>query len=91
MGVPLCVCIHLQIHSIARKSRRIRNTNGVSTLHLLCVLLPIDCTIIDASFEAALLLPEPNTIMTQILSRFVLNLRPQTRNLRYAPLTHVLC
>ncbi|KAI0778361.1 hypothetical protein BD413DRAFT_508647 [Trametes elegans] len=32
-------------------------------------------------FEEALLLPEANPIMTQILSRFVLNLRPGTRNL----------
>ncbi|KAH9944232.1 uncharacterized protein BXZ73DRAFT_87172 [Epithele typhae] len=32
-------------------------------------------------FEDALLSPEPNLIMTQILSRFVLNLRPGTRNL----------
>ncbi|KAI0324461.1 hypothetical protein GY45DRAFT_1331516 [Cubamyces sp. BRFM 1775] len=32
-------------------------------------------------FEEALLSPEPNPIMTQILSRFVLNLRPGTRNL----------
>ncbi|KAI0361428.1 hypothetical protein OH77DRAFT_1417684 [Trametes cingulata] len=32
-------------------------------------------------FEEALLSPEPNLIMTQILSRFVLNLRPGTRNL----------
>lgn len=38
------------------------------------------------SFEDALLSPEPNPIMTQILSRFVLNLRPGTRNLRYAHL-----
>lgn len=37
-----------------------------------------------ASFEEALLSPEPNPIMTQILSRFVLNLRPGTRNLRCA-------
>ena len=34
------------------------------------------------SFEDALLAPEVNPIMTQILARFVLNLRPQTRNLR---------
>ncbi|KAI0652028.1 hypothetical protein C8Q79DRAFT_73224 [Trametes meyenii] len=32
-------------------------------------------------FEEALLLSEPNPIMIQILSRFVLNLRPGTRNL----------
>ncbi|RPD55906.1 hypothetical protein L226DRAFT_528548 [Lentinus tigrinus ALCF2SS1-7] len=32
-------------------------------------------------FEDALLSPEPNLIMTQILARFVLNLRPGTRNL----------
>ncbi|KAI0639587.1 hypothetical protein C8Q77DRAFT_1081943 [Trametes polyzona] len=32
-------------------------------------------------FEEALLSPEPNPIMTQILARFVLNLRPGTRNL----------
>nr|BDS00034.1 uncharacterized protein UP11 [Mycoleptodonoides aitchisonii] len=32
-------------------------------------------------FEEALLSREPNPIMTQILARFVLNLRPQTRNL----------
>jgi len=35
------------------------------------------------SFENALLLREPNTIITEILSRFILNLRPQTRNLRW--------
>ncbi|KAH9898219.1 hypothetical protein C8Q73DRAFT_684030 [Cubamyces lactineus] len=32
-------------------------------------------------FEEALLSPEPNPIMTQILARFILNLRPGTRNL----------
>ncbi|KAK7064079.1 peptidase family M3-domain-containing protein [Favolaschia claudopus] len=32
-------------------------------------------------FEAALLSQEPNTILTQLLARFILNLRPQTRNL----------
>lgn len=41
------------------------------------------------SFEDALLSPEPNLIMTQILSRFVLNLRPGTRNLRCAWLPYV--
>lgn len=34
------------------------------------------------SFEEALLLTDPNPILTQILARFVLNLRPLTRNLR---------
>jgi hypothetical protein len=34
------------------------------------------------SFEEALLSHEPHTIMTQILTRFVLNLRPGTRNIR---------
>ncbi|KAJ7161397.1 hypothetical protein C8R43DRAFT_992731 [Mycena crocata] len=32
-------------------------------------------------FEEALLSQEPNTILTQLLARFILNLRPQTRNL----------
>ncbi|KAF7347682.1 hypothetical protein MVEN_01525300 [Mycena venus] len=32
-------------------------------------------------FEEALLSQEPNTILTQVLARFILNLRPQTRNL----------
>ncbi|KAF7339316.1 hypothetical protein MSAN_02145200 [Mycena sanguinolenta] len=32
-------------------------------------------------FEEALLSQEPNTILTQLLSRFILNLKPQTRNL----------
>ncbi|KAJ6621174.1 hypothetical protein B0H10DRAFT_2163282 [Mycena sp. CBHHK59/15] len=32
-------------------------------------------------FEEALLSQEPNTILTQMLARFILNLRPQTRNL----------
>ncbi|KAJ7207383.1 hypothetical protein B0H12DRAFT_1034470 [Mycena haematopus] len=32
-------------------------------------------------FEQALLSQEPNTILTQLLARFILNLRPQTRNL----------
>ena len=34
------------------------------------------------SFEEALLSTDPNPILTQILARFVLNLRPLTRNLR---------
>jgi hypothetical protein len=34
------------------------------------------------SFEEALLSTDPNPIFTQILARFVLNLRPLTRNLR---------
>ncbi|KAF8899001.1 hypothetical protein BD779DRAFT_1607614 [Infundibulicybe gibba] len=32
-------------------------------------------------FENALLSQEPNTILTKLLSQFILNLRPQTRNL----------
>ncbi|KAJ6520003.1 hypothetical protein C8R45DRAFT_953541 [Mycena sanguinolenta] len=32
-------------------------------------------------FEEALLSQEPNTILTQLLARFILNLKPQTRNL----------
>ena len=35
-----------------------------------------------SSFEEALLSTEPHPILTQILARFVLNLRPLTRNLR---------
>ena len=34
------------------------------------------------SFEGALLSNEPHTVMTQILTRFVLNLRPTTRNIK---------
>lgn len=34
------------------------------------------------SFEEALLSTDPNPILTQVLARFVLNLRPLTRNLR---------
>ena len=34
------------------------------------------------SFEEALLSHEPDAVMTQILTRFVLNLRPGTRNIR---------
>ncbi len=37
---------------------------------------------IHGSFEDALLSNEPHTVMTQILTRFVLNLRPGTRNIR---------
>lgn len=35
------------------------------------------------SFEEALLSTDPNPILTQVFARFVLNLRPLTRNLRY--------
>jgi hypothetical protein len=35
-----------------------------------------------ASLENALLSHEPNPILTRILGQFILNLRPQTRNLR---------
>lgn len=35
-----------------------------------------------SSFEEALLSTDPNPILTQILARFVSNLRPLTRNLR---------
>ena len=35
-----------------------------------------------SSFEEALLNDSVDPVMTQILSRFVLNLKPQTRNLR---------
>ena len=34
------------------------------------------------SFENALLSREPNPILTQLLCHFILNLKPQTRNLR---------
>ena len=47
-----------------------------AVLTLLLIFLP--------SFEEALLSTDPNPILTQILARFVLNLRPLTRNLRYA-------
>ncbi|KAH9937290.1 uncharacterized protein B0H18DRAFT_969961 [Fomitopsis serialis] len=38
-------------------------------------------TQLRAKTGGALLSPEPNPIITQILARFILNLRPQTRNL----------
>lgn len=34
------------------------------------------------SFEEALLSREPNEILSQLLAQFILNLKPQTRNLR---------
>jgi hypothetical protein len=46
-------------------------------VHFPCIFLsPVP------SFEEALLSHEPHTIMTQILTRFVLNLKPGTRNVR---------
>ena len=35
-----------------------------------------------SSFENALLLKEPNSILSQLLVQFIVNLKPQTRNLR---------
>lgn len=43
------------------------------------------------SFEEALLSTDPNPIFTQILARFVLNLRPLTRNLRCVYVTVSPC
>lgn len=43
---------------------------------------PTQLLIFFPSFEEALLSTDPNPILTQILARFVLNLRPLTRNLR---------
>ena len=37
----------------------------------------------SSSFEEALLSTEPDPILTQVFARFVLNLRPLTRNLRW--------
>lgn len=34
------------------------------------------------SLEEALMSKEPNTILSQILAAFMINLKPQTRNLR---------
>lgn len=34
------------------------------------------------SFEEALMSHEPNDILTRVLGQFIVNLKPQTRNLR---------
>ena len=45
----------------------------------------LDLTVfLPCSLEEALMLKEPNTILTQLLVQFIVNLKPQTRNLRYS-------
>ena len=43
------------------------------------------------SLEEALMLKEPNNILTQVLVNFVVNLKPATRNLRYSCGSTVWC
>lgn len=43
------------------------------------------------SLEEALMLKEPNNILTQVLVNFVVNLKPATRNLRYSRGLAVQC
>lgn len=50
----------------------------------------LTCSIDVSSFEDALLVNEANPVITQILARFVQNLRPQTRNLRLAHVAQLL-
>lgn len=51
----------------------------------MCIKFPLPQLSIlpDGSFENALLMPGADPIVSKILQQFVLNLRPQTRNLRY--------
>lgn len=51
----------------------------------MCIEFPLPQLSIssDGSFENALLMPEADPILSKILQQFVLNMRPQTRNLRY--------
>ena len=90
LGIALRIWLHLQVHAATNQGGRVQLSNGVR-VHMpyntnRIVLISSDRRF---SFEDALLSPEPNLIMTQILSRFVLNLRPGTRNLRCAWFHHI--
>lgn len=93
MGKLVCIRIHSQIHQLERKNTRVWNTYGVSGIELvvevgcwlegLCLLLGAWLAIGWCSLEEALMSREPNDILTKILIRFILNLKPQTRNLKW--------
>ena len=79
MGVILRVELHLQVHATAREG----GWTGIG--HGVCpqtIFVSYDLNDVRCSFEDALLSSDPHPVMTQILARFVLNLRPHTRNVR---------
>ena len=81
LGGHVHLLIHLQIYQPTVEGRRSRDTNGVRNTFGIVFAL-VELTNCPDSFENALLSREPHPIITAILSRFVLNLKPQTRNLR---------
>lgn len=83
LGGHVHIFVYLQVHPTPRKDRRAGNTHGVRRAAF-CINPLVDHNMVPNgySFENALLSREPTPILTKILARFVLNLRPQTRNLR---------
>lgn len=81
----------LFIYSFICKFTNLRGkVEGLETpmewVHRYCYFLTnyahVQSGMVVGSLENALLLREPNAIVTNILTRFILNLRPNTRNLR---------
>lgn len=52
----------------------------VNVLFCTCVLLSM--LYVCSSLEEALMAKEPNNLLSQLLAAFIVNLKPQTRNLR---------
>lgn len=82
LGITLRLLLHLQVHQLAWQSRWPQYAHGVrvSARHERFGLMWWNVR----SFEDALLTREPNPIISAILSRFILNLKPGTRNTGYA-------
>ena len=75
LGIFVRVFLHLQVHELEGESRGIGDAHGVRIVLLVLYALT-DMLELLYSFENALLDKEPNTILTGILTRFILNLRP---------------
>lgn len=93
MANTLCVRIHMQVHADEVEGRRAGFTDGVRTQvhYLKTALFNLRVFVGVSSLEDAILVKDANPIMTQILARFIRNLRPQTRNLRCAQTARPLC
>jgi len=83
MGNFVCLLVHLQIHESSTQSRRVGIPYGVRYMFIAHGIF-MNARLFPCSLEEALMLKEPNNILTQILVQFIVNLKPQTRNLRYS-------
>lgn len=74
----------MQVHELEAQGRGVGVTYRVRLSLLTHVYCSNDCSapFPTYSFEEAVMSNGPNDILTHVLAHFILNLKPQTRNLR---------